>query len=140
MKTRNFYAFIILAVIIIAILIYSSRVVQPQKLEVNEAPVVEQPAPVIMEESVAPASLLPPVVTVIKPAVKREKVLPEAKHSEEIIVGENPAPLVNEASAVAGGQNSSAATDEPAAGITRLGKYPTPERAKEMNSKGIIMY
>ncbi len=142
MKIRNLYLLIIFGVIVVWILIYSSSKVgqlELPELKVKEAKKFQAPEIIgTFENPILPSR---GVITVIKPVARKERLLSETNKAEEIFVAQKPAPLFNEVNAVAGqSSNSSAGEEQPTTGITRLSKYPSKEKIKEMNSSGIVMY
>jgi hypothetical protein len=135
MKTKALYTVIfILAVIIIFALIYSKKKIA----EINppvavsgeiQAQTRQQPG-AITTQSVEPVFFHKQAVTIVKPAQKKKEVAVDKTQDLS-------SPIASSSLANGSGVGD---TKEVTAGVTKLGKYPTKEEVKEMNSKGIIIY
>jgi len=141
MKNNILYAgLFLLAVVIIFIMVFGSR----------KAPEVSNPQATLKESQVGvnPVAIDIPVttsptfsqqgITVIKPAQKMDPVIT----SEDISIPSSSHGSYDTKVSSAKASGSAEIQDEEAiaAGVTRTGKYPTKEEAKEMNSRGIVLY
>jgi len=114
--------------IILIILILTKQNIEINSLSQKDASTTEQIAnysqPLTSTTTLAPSPLVKSGITIIKkPAVEPEKkiLLPEIASSENI-------------------SPNSTAEGNSQAGITKIGKQPSPKESQEMNSKGIVMY
>ncbi|MBM3243631.1 MAG: hypothetical protein FJZ12_02185 [Candidatus Omnitrophica bacterium] len=141
MKNNILYAgLFLLAVVIIFIMVFGSE----------KAPEVSSPQVALKENAIVvhPASIEPSVttspsfsqqgITVIKPAQKIDPVI----SSEDISIPSSSQDSYDTIARSVKASGSTEIQDEEAisAGVTRVGKYPTKEEVKEMNSKGIVLY
>ncbi len=141
MKTRTLYLIIfVLAVIIIVTLIYTKSKISELNPPILEVTQVEVKQPEAITQSAGPVFFYKEAIRIVKPGQGRPRALPELNKTEEIIKDQKDLGLSPQSSSLTGGGGSDSQSTEEAAGITRLGKYPTPEETKEMNSKGIVMY
>jgi len=91
--------------------------------------------PLSITPIVIPRSSVKSGISVIKNSQKKpENQIPPAQVEKDIEAVIN-APPKNNSSSIATQQE-----DIQQAGITIIGKHPTPKEAKEMNSAGIVMY
>lgn len=139
MKTKTLYAIVFfLAVIIIFTLIYSrSKLTELNQPMAKVIPAVEVRQSGTVTESVEPVFFSKRAISIIKPAQGKQAALSELDKVADVKEQQDSS-LSSRNTSLAGGADSQ--NTEEAAGVTRLGKYPTPEETKEMNSKGIVMY
>ncbi|MBN2830866.1 MAG: hypothetical protein JXL82_01115 [Candidatus Omnitrophica bacterium] len=142
MKANILYAgMFILAVIIIFAAVFSNHEVSDIRSAALEESPAETRQPEMPIPDRGPAVFNRQVITVIKPAQKTDSAAAAALEK----IGE---PRNLQSLDYPYGQNSSRFISKDidedagvtAAGISRLGKYPTAEEVKEMNSKGIVLY
>lgn len=138
MKIKNLYAIIfILAVIIIITLIYSKNKIRELNQPMPGVILAEVKQPGTASESVEPVFFSKQAISIIKPAQERQAAVSELNKVEDIKEGQDPG-LSSRNTSLRGEANSQ--NVEEVAGVAVLGKYPTKEEVKEMNSKGIVMY
>lgn len=79
-------------------------------------------------------------ITIIKKAKpKEETILPETRKA--INAPTKKEPVASSSSIASSGKGAGqAASGKPAAGVTKIGKRPTPQQTNELNEQGIIMY
>jgi hypothetical protein len=134
MKTKALYVIVfVLAITIILTLIYTRSKV----LELN-LPQAEVGQSEVITQSVEPVFFHKEAITIIKPAQGKQAIISELDKTEDI-KDQQDLGLSSESTSVAKGEANSQDAEE-TAGVTRLGKYPTNEEMKEMNSQGIVMY
>jgi len=135
---------IILFIFFLGIILFSLWITQQSQKSVSlsgkEIPITEQaesripPAylPQVRPEPIARLPLGRSRITIIKaPASEpEEKSIRASKIADEAV---NNVSSQNAASSIE-------AENNPQAGITKIGKQPTPKEAQEMNSSGIVMY
>ncbi len=141
MKTKTLYFIIfLLAVIMIFALIYTRGKVSELNQQVPKSTRVEVSEQGRIIESTGPVFFHKEAVTVIKPAQgKKDAVMGLDNKTNDTIEQQNTEISSLSASQASGGGAKSKDSEE-AAGVTRLGKYPTKEELNEMNAKGIIIY
>ena len=141
MKTKTLYAIVfILAIIIVLTIIYSKSKISelnPSMPKENQVEVRQQEA---VTQAVEPVFFHKQAITIIKPAQQRQPVISEADKAQDLQYPQSLSSSFGQSPSMSSGSSSSAETEGSAAGVTRVGKYPTEEEAKEMNSKGIVMY
>jgi hypothetical protein len=139
MKTKTLYVIVfVLAIIVVLTLIYTRSKISELNPPIPEGVRVEVEQPEAITQFTEPVFFHKQAVTIIKPAQKREAAVLKLDKTENIKNAQNPSLVASKASAL-GGEVDSQDVEE-AAGVTRLGKYPTKEEVKDMNSKGIVMY
>ena len=139
MKTKTLYAIVfILTVIIILTLIYSKgKITEFNQLTTKESQ-AEVRNPEVTAQSIEPVFFHKEAITIIKPAQGQQSIVAELDKTKNI-EDQQDSSLSSKNTSIAGGGTNAQDTEE-TAGTTRLGKYPTKEEVKEMNSKGIVMY
>ena len=140
MKTKTLYFIIfLLAVIMIFALIYTKGKVSELNQQMPESTRAEVSEQGRIIESTGPVFFHKEAVTVIKPAQgKKDVAMGLDNKANDTIEQQNTEISSLSASQASGGAKSK--DNEEAAGVTRLGKYPTKEELNEMNAKGIIIY
>ena len=139
MKTKTLYFIIFLLAVIMAFaLIYTRGKISElnqQSPESTRAEVSEQGR---INGSTSPVFFHKEAITVIKPAQGRKAVVAGLDKEIDVLERKNMDTSSLSASQASGDVKSK--NSEEAAGVTRLGKYPTKEELNEMNAKGIVMY
>lgn len=80
-----------------------------------------------------------PRITIIKKAKPvEESLLPESRTNTSVPPKKEP--YASSSTSSSGNQNTQSAVEKPAAGVTKLGKRPSPQQTNELNEQGIIMY
>lgn len=139
MKTKTLYLIVfLLAVVIIYALIYTRSKISELNPSVSEVTQVELLQRDGVAQSPEPIFFHKEAVTIIKPAQGKKSALSDSDSTKDIKDKQNTDISLRITSLTGKGDNSQ--DTEEAAGVTRLGKYPTKEEIKEMNSKGIVMY
>ncbi len=139
MKTKTLYIIILLlAVIIIFIVIYTKGKISELNPPISEVTQVEVLQPERVTQSTEPIFFHREAITIIKPAQGKKAALLESDDIKDIKDQQNVDISLRSTSVGDGGVDNQ--DTEEVAGVSRLGKYPTKEEIKEMNSKGIIMY
>ena len=140
MKTKMLYAVIfVLAVIIMLTLIYTRGKITELNPLMPEIVQVEVKQPEGITPSSEPVFFSKQAITVIKPAQGKQVTVSELDEKKDL-QNQQESGLVSQSSSAASGEAANTQNAGEAAGVTRLGKYPTKEEMKEMNSKGIVMY
>ena len=139
MKTKTLYFIIfLLAVIMIFALMYTKVKVSELNQQVPESIRVEVSEQGSINETTGPVFFHKEAITVVKPAQGRKAAVAGLDKEIDTLERENTEISSLSASQASGGVKSK--NSEEAAGVTRLGKYPTKEEINEMNAKGIIIY
>jgi hypothetical protein len=139
MKTKTLYFIIfLLAVIMIFALMYTKTKVSELNQQVPESIRVEVSDQGGINETTGPVFFHKEAITVVKPAQGRKAAVAGLDKEIDTLERENTEISSLSASQASGGVKSK--NSEEAAGVTRLGKYPTKEEINEMNAKGIIIY
>jgi hypothetical protein len=140
MKTKTLYFIIfLLAIIMIFALIYTKAKVSELNQQVPESIRVEVSEQGSINETTGPVFFHKEAITVVKPAQGRKAAVAGLDKEIDTLERENTEISSLSASQASGGVKSKDSSEE-AAGVTRLGKYPTKEEINEMNAKGIIIY
>ena len=142
MKNRELI--ILFVIFVVAILLSLSIAQQSQKavsLSEKETLITEQaesraPSAYSPQVRQAPIAVLPLVKSGIT-IIKAPSTEPEEKSIRAFKIA---AEAVNNASSLNVASSSETEDSPQAAGITKIGKQPTPKEAQEMNSSGIVMY
>ena len=139
MKTKTLYFIIfLLAIIMIFALIYTKAKVSELNQQVPESIRVEVSEQGSINETTGPVFFHKEAITVVKPAQGRKAAVAGLDKEIDTLERENTEISSLSTSQASGGVKSK--NSEEAAGVTRLGKYPTKEEINEMNAKGIIIY
>jgi len=134
----SFAALIIVIIISILINRESAKIqsvleeTNPQQIKTQQPSAFSEQAP-----QLPPAVEYRPAITIIKlqpkenlsPAALEEKAK-KRQQSARLSASSNQSPAVSEGEP----------EEQPASGITKIGRRPTEEEKKEMNTRGIIMY
>ncbi|MCX5696867.1 MAG: hypothetical protein NTU54_02670 [Candidatus Omnitrophica bacterium] len=78
-------------------------------------------------------------ITIIKRPPNEETAFPPEEQIQKIAEPQSP-PVESGKNAVTPRKNPAEPSRESAPGVTKIGKRPTKEENKEMNSRGIVMY
>ena len=132
------FACLIIAILISIFISRESVKIQPALEETNPQEIVTQQQSVLsgQTQQFPPTFDNRPAITVIKPQPKEN---PTPASEEKINKRQQPARLSvssSQSPAVSEGEPE----EQPASGITKIGKRPTEEEDKEMNARGIVMY
>jgi hypothetical protein len=129
---RNRLIFILLAVFVAVILI-SIFLTARQELKLVPQPQEETAVLTgVPSEGLLPFPSSATGITVIKPAVAREKAVRHKEEKNEAVkINAQPAELTEPQEGAAG---------ESASGITRIKKTPSAEKLEEMRSRGIVIF
>jgi len=120
-------------------LIYTKAKVSELNQQVPESIRVEVSEQGSINETTGPVFFHKEAITVVKPAQGRKAAVAGLDKEIDTLERENTEISSLSASQASGGVKSKDSSEE-AAGVTRLGKYPTKEEINEMNAKGIIIY
>jgi len=148
MKTNVLYgALFILAVIMILVMAFGkSKAPEVSSLAVSSPSSVlkesqaEVRSPLIETAGTNPIFFSQQAITVIKPAQRIDSPIAEAEREEESLSRRISEYSYGQGSSGSAGETKLEDTEITVSGVTRVGKYPTKEEAKDMNSKGIVLY
>lgn len=144
MKTNILYVgLFILAVVIIFVMAFGNSKapeVSSPPTALKESQIEYRPAATESSSIATPAPVVfsQQAITVIKPAQKIDPVI----SNEDVSISKNRQSSYDNLGYSSSASRSAEIQDEEevTAGVTRIGKYPTKEEVKEMNSKGIVSY
>ncbi|MCX5710944.1 MAG: hypothetical protein NT060_03125 [Candidatus Omnitrophica bacterium] len=146
MKPKTLY--ILLAVLIIAIsisLLLTKEAVktQPisQEIKPQETPVAPSAAAMVQAQQAYIPVEKRGAITIIKPLPQDTPRPPEIekKKTAQAETTSTPATSGNNPS-VSAGENTSSSPEKTTSGITKIGKQPSAEESKEMNTHGIVLW
>jgi hypothetical protein len=137
MKTKIFIIIILTAVALVAIIYDRKNIPEISKSVVKEDNAITQSIETVTINA-SPVSYKQ-AITVLRTPQKVEKVVPEANDAQNSQNMKSPTVSSRQNSSVVNVSTSDIDSQEPA-GVTILGKYPTKEEVKEMNSRGIVIY
>jgi type II secretory pathway pseudopilin PulG len=140
MKNKELIIIFVIFMIVILLSLFITR--QSQKavfLSEKEASTVEQAQNQALSAYLKQAS--PASLPLIKSGIT---VIPTPSTALEVKKNQVPKIADQASNNISSSQNVASGTEEqdalPAAGITKIGKQPSPKEAKEMNSNGIVLY
>ncbi len=144
MKLKILYVSFVALIIVILISILISREsakIQSVLEETTPQQIITQQQSALsgQTQQLPPAFDNRPAITLIKPYPKesptpaQEERINKREQPERLSASPSQSPAVSE-------RESDDLTDETASGITKIGKQPTEEEKREMNTRGIVMY
>jgi len=134
-----FFAALIIAILITILITRENTKIQSALEETKPQQIVPQQQTALsgQTQQLPPAFGNRPAITIIKPQPKESPVSPASeekinkkRQAERLSASPSQGPTVSE------GESE----EEPASGVTKIGKRPTEKENKEMNARGIIMY